>query len=178
MARTGFPSGFLLRYSEPARRGASGPEVGAGFHDPTHLVEPPGRPFTTTGAECADASGRSTDRVRRHVQRQPSGRRVVGLIPVVAGTVHAMSVGVGLRQWLSKGSSSQGLFLQTIVRRRRIPSGMSLSLPTPERACPFRHGPRGTGSSDGAGSVRAARAGIADRVWGAGEQARFPLERG
>ncbi len=48
-----------------------------------------------------------------------------------------MSVGVGLRQWLSKGSPAQGLFLQTIVRRRRIPSGTSLSLSTYERACPL-----------------------------------------
>ena len=81
VARTGFRSvgffGFLWTWalviagrwrSWTARSGVvglggvgSGAEVGSGFDDPPHLVEPPGSPFATTGSEASDAPRCSTE---------------------------------------------------------------------------------------------------------------------
>ena len=92
----------------------SGAEVGSGFDDPPHLVEPPSGPFTTAGSEASHAPWCSTDGDRWNLQWKPGGRSGVGFIEGTVWTVHAMSLRGLIRQWLSKGSFFVRFFFQTI----------------------------------------------------------------
>jgi hypothetical protein len=94
---------------------SSGAEVGSGFDDPPHLVEPPVGPFAATRSEVSDAPWCSTDGDRWDLQWQPGGRRGgVRFVEGTACTVHAMSLRGLIRQWLSKGSFFVRFFFQTI----------------------------------------------------------------
>ena len=118
VARTGFRSvgffGFLWTWvlviagrwrSWTARSGVvglggvgSGAEVGSGFDDPPHLVEPPVGPFAATRSEASDAPWCSTDEHHWGLQWQPGGCGGVRFIEGTAWTVHAMSLRGLIRQ--------------------------------------------------------------------------------
>jgi len=76
----------------------SGAEVGSGFDDPSHLVEPPVGPFAATRSEASDAPWCSTDGDRWDLQWQPGGCGGVRFIEGTAWTVHAMSLRGLIRQ--------------------------------------------------------------------------------
>ena len=95
-------------------RAGSGAEVGSGFDDAAHLVEPPGGPFATTGSNVSGAPWCSTDGDRWDLQWQPGGHGGVRFVEGTVRTVHAMSLRGWMRQWLSKGSLLGRFFFQTI----------------------------------------------------------------
>jgi hypothetical protein len=92
----------------------SGAEVGSGLDDPSHLVEPPGGPFATTGSNVSGAPWCSTDGDRWDLHWQPGGHGGVRFVEGTVRTVHAMSLRGWMRQWLSKGSLLGRFFFQTI----------------------------------------------------------------